>query len=121
MISKYAILGGASAVLFCLAALAQPPQRSVEERLSTLERQLASLQTQFGVRSTIPREPPESAIRAQAVSGRVDQLERRLEALTADVKRIDQQADAAMREAFQAQRRAMLAEQLARDAASRTH
>jgi chaperonin cofactor prefoldin len=118
MISKLTSLSLAFVVLVCANAAAQEPEqpRSVEDRLSALERQVASLQTRLGVRTTVPQTSPRSAVEAQALSRRVEQLERRLDALTAQVKRVEQQTDAAMREALQAHRQAALAEQLARDA-----
>lgn len=118
MISKLASLSLAFVVLVGADAAAQEPKppRSVEDRLSALEQQVASLQTRLGVRTTVPQTSPGSAVQAQATSRRMDQLERRLDALSAQIRRVEQQADAAMREALQAHRQATLAEQLARDA-----
>jgi septation ring formation regulator EzrA len=111
-----------AASLACLPGFAQQPkqQRTVEQRLSGLERQVASLETRLGVR-TEPGAPSSAAIavQKQATAQRIAQLEQRLSSLTAEVKRVERQADAAMRAANQAQRDATQAQQMARDAARR--
>lgn len=120
MTSKLKALCVLSAALAFFPAFAQQPQRTDEQRLSALENQLASLETRLGVRTTLGApSSAEISVHNQATAQRIAQLERRLDSLTADVKRIDRQADAAMREASQARRDAMRAQQMARDVASR--
>ena len=110
-----AALAAALAVFSIVAA--QVPHQSIDERVTALERQLASLDTRFGIRSAA--DPAGTADRDNALSARVAALERTLERLTVDLQRVERQADNALREAGEAQRSALDAERTARDAASR--
>jgi hypothetical protein len=105
----------ALAALSVLAfAAAQPPPRTIEERVAALESGLATLDTRFGLQSTRPADlGGESGV---ALAGRVTALERALERLTADVERVARVAETAARDAATAQR---TAEQAAREAALR--
>lgn len=102
-------------------AAAQEPLRppTLQERVDTLERQVATIDTRFGLESTRPANLGigETGV---GLTSRVDALERSLERLAADVARVQQLADNAARDAQQAQREAMSAQQTARDAAMRT-
>jgi hypothetical protein len=102
-------------------ALAQEPLRrspTLQERVTELEANVATLQTRFGLESTRPSAlgTGESGL---ALAGRVDALERTLEQLVRDVQRVQNLAENAARDAAQAQREAMAAQQAARDAAIR--
>jgi hypothetical protein len=108
-----AIIAGA------LAASAQEPRQplTAEERIVALERQLASLETRFGLEST---RPPNLAGETPAgLAARVDAVERSVERLASEVARVARVADNAARDASQAQRDASAAQQAARDAALR--
>ena len=111
-------LGSYSFALAALSALAfaaaQPPPRTIEERVASLEAALATLDTRLGLESS--RQPNIGGESGLALQGRVTALERTLERLAADMQRIDRAADAAARDAASAQRDAMAAQQLARDA-----
>lgn len=108
----------ASAALAALAfAAAQPPPRTIEERIASLEMSVATLDTRLGLESS--RQPNIGGESGQALQGRVTALERNLERLTADVQRVSRVADQAARDAASAQRDAMAAQQAARDAAMR--
>ena len=109
-----AALAAALAVFSIVAA--QVPHQSIDERVTALERQLASLDTRFG-RSAA--DPAGTADRDNALTARVAALERTLERLTVDLQRVERQAGDALREAGEAQRSALDAERTARDAASR--
>ena len=108
----------AIAALCALAlAAAQPPAPSLDERVATLEAEVASLDTRFALQSTRPNGlGGESGLTLVA---RVTELERSIERLANDVQRVERLADSAAREAAQAARTAMSAEQTARDAALR--
>lgn len=109
----------AAAAALCALALAaaQPPPRSLDERVATLEAELASLDTRFALQSARPNGlGGESDITLVA---RVTDLERSIERLANEVQRIERLADSAAREAAQAARAAMTAEQTARDVALR--
>jgi hypothetical protein len=101
-------------------AAAQEPLRAptLQERVDTLERQVATIDTRFGLETTRPANLGigETGV---GLASRVDALERSLERLAADVARVQQLADNAARDAQQAQREAMSAQQTARDAAMR--
>jgi hypothetical protein len=101
-------------------AAAQEPLRAptLQERVDMLERQVATIDTRFGLEATRPANLGigETGV---GLASRVDALERSLERLAADVARVQQLADNAARDAQQAQREAMSAQQTARDAAMR--
>jgi hypothetical protein len=103
-----------AAVALCLLALAaaQPPPRTIEERVAVLESGLATLETRFGLERTRP--PDIGGESGLALAGRVTALERTLDRLATDVQRIERVADAAARDAAAAQRDAMEARQAAR-------
>lgn len=108
----------AAAALAALAlAIAQPPPRTMEDRVAQLESALATLETRFGLETT--RQPNLGGDTGLGMQSRVTALERSLERLATDIQRIDRIADSAAREAASAQRDAMTAQQLARDAAMR--
>ena len=97
--------------LLALAA-AQPPPRTVEERVAALESSLATLETRFGLERSRPADiGGETGL---ALAGRVTALERSLDRLATDVQRIQRVAEAAARDAASAQRDAMEARQAAR-------
>ena len=99
---------------------AQEPQRAptIEERIVALERNLAAIETRFGVEST--RAPDLGGESAAGLAARVDAVERSAERLATDLQRIERLADTAARDAAQARRDATAAQQAARDAALRT-
>lgn len=108
----------ALAALSALAlAAAQPPPRTIEERIASLESAVATLDTRFGLESS--RQPTIGGESGLALQSRVTALERNLERLAADVQRVSRVADQAARDAASAQRDAMAAQQTARDAALR--
>ena len=98
-------------------AAAQPPPRTIEERIASLETAVATLDTRLGLESS--RQPNIGGESGLALQGRVTALERNLERLAADVQRVSRVADQAARDAASAQRDAMAAQQAARDAAMR--
>jgi hypothetical protein len=104
-----------------MSAYAQAPadESSVEARLLLLEQQTASLETRLDARTTFGAGSLASSDRGLEASRRIEALERRIDALSTDLRRIEQQSDAALRQASQAQRDARLAADLARNAASR--
>jgi hypothetical protein len=111
------ILGCSSALaaLSVLAlAAAQPPPRTIEERITALESELATLDTRFGLQSARP--PDLGGESGLALAGRVTAIERSLERLAFDVERVARVAETAARDAANAQR---TAEQAAREAALR--
>jgi len=91
----------------------------VEERVLMLERDLASLETRFGLRDAQNAGAPARTDVGMSVISRVDQLERQITRLESEVQRVGREAQAALREASQARREAMGAERLARDALNR--
>jgi hypothetical protein len=104
---------GAVAALSLLAfASAQPPPRTMEERVAALESGLATIETRFGLERGRP--PDIGGESGLALSGRVTALERSIDRLATDVQRIERMADAAARDAASAQRDAQEARQLAR-------
>lgn len=108
----------AFAALSALAwAAAQPPPRTIEERITSLETAVATLDTRLGLESS--RQPNIGGESGLALQGRVTALERNLERLAADVQRVSRVAEQAARDAASAQRDAMAAQQAARDAAMR--
>jgi phage shock protein A len=126
MLNKLANAAAVSAAFLCVSsASAQEPaqqreaQPSLEDRVTALEHQLASLETRFEARTTPGVGGAGEPSRYSSISIRVDQLERSLNRLTNDVQRAQRQADDALRAASQAQRDATAAEQLARQAANR--
>jgi prefoldin subunit 5 len=120
MIGKF-IGSIAFAAALILGALAQAQETAAEptlaERIATLERQVASLDTRFAAQSTLDND--DDADRGVTLTNRVDALERSLERMISDLHRLERQSESALRAAEQAQRDATTAQQLARDAASR--
>jgi len=108
-----------TAISFLALSYAQAPSpaRTPEERITALEKSLATLETRFGIEST--REPNVGGVSGVALENRVTALERALDRLASDVQRVERVADTAMRDAANAQRDAMTAQQMARDAALR--
>jgi hypothetical protein len=109
---------GLLAALALLApALAQPPAAppTIEQRVTALEKGLASLSTRFGVRESLAAAAPSD----NGLAGRVAKLEGTLDQLALRLQRVERQADAAARDASQARSDAMAAQQLARDVALR--
>lgn len=102
-----------------LAASAQEPRQplSTEDRIAALERQLASLETRFGLESTRP--PNLAAETPAGLAARVDAVERSVDRLASEVARVARVAENAAREAAEARRDASAAQQAARDAALR--
>jgi hypothetical protein len=126
----------AAAGLVCLSyAAAQPPaaqvpapqaqpQRpvTIEERVTVLERGLASVTTRFERRDAAAVAPSSSF----SLEGRITALERSLDRIAQDLQRIEREADsaqraadAASRGADDARRTAMEADRVARDAQMR--
>jgi hypothetical protein len=106
-----------TAALCALAlAAAQPPARSIDERVAALEADLASLDTRFGLQGARPDLGGESG---PALAARITELERSIERLANDVQQVERLAESAAREAAQAARAAMTAEQTAREVALR--
>ena len=122
MIGKLGDVTVAIAALLLISAIAlaqeQEPERTLEERVTALEQAVASLDTRFGLRGSA--DALDGADRGVAILTRVNELERSLNGLRADLERIARQSDTALREASQARRDAMTAQQLARDAMSRS-
>ncbi len=99
------------------AVLAQPPpEETLEERVARLESQIASLETQLQSRTTTGAGSLGRDAAGLDVLGRVDRLERRIDALNLDLQRIAQRVDTAARDASEARRTAQSAERAARDA-----
>lgn len=95
-------------------ALAQEPEqdeRTVAERLETLEAAVARLETRLDLSSALAG-PQERA----AEGARVDALEREVERLVMELQRLQREIDTATREAVQARREAAAAQQAARSA-----
>jgi hypothetical protein len=111
--------GAIGALAAVALASAQEPLRAptLEERIVTLERDLAAIETRVGLEST--RAPTFGGETGTALAGRVDAVERSVERLVADIQRIERLADSAARAAAEAQRDATAAQQAARDAAMR--
>jgi hypothetical protein len=112
---------GSSIALAAIAgfalAFAQPRPPTTEERVTALESALATLETRFGLESS--RQPTVGGESGLAIQSRVTTLERSLERLAVDIQRVERLADTAVRDAAAAQRDAMTAQQIARDAAMR--
>lgn len=89
---------------------------TLEERLAAIERELASLDTRLEARTAVgtPLGPPDLAMTKRLV-----RLEQQLAALSADLRRLDQQIQTAMRDANEARREAVEAARLAREVNSR--
>jgi hypothetical protein len=105
----------AAGALVLLAARAQPPERTLDERVGALETELEMLAARVAGRGNVAPSPlgtPEAVF-----GGRVAQLERTVDRLSGDLQRIERRVDEAVREAATARREAMAAERLARDAA----
>jgi chromosome segregation ATPase len=117
---KPVLLGacGAAAVLISYAAAQPPPAqpRSLEERVTALERSVASLSTRFETRDASVNRPGSDV----AGSSSFMQLQNELTRLQNDLQRVERQADAAAREASDARRDAQDAQREARAAALRT-
>jgi hypothetical protein len=106
-----------AALALLTPALAQPPAKAptLEERVTTLEKELASVSTRLGLRESLAATGASDA----GLAGRVAMLQRTLDRLAVDLQRVERQADAAARDASQARSDAMAAQQIARDAALR--
>ena len=103
-----------AAVLLGLPALAQqPPQRTptLEERVTALESDVATLDTRLGLARS--RAGDDAGQTETALAGRIQALERLVDRLSVDLQSVQRTADAAQRSADAAQR---TAEQAARDA-----
>jgi hypothetical protein len=98
-----------SAVVF---AFAQPPPRTIEDRVASLESALATLETRFGLETS--RQPNLGGETGQALAGRVTSLERSLDLLATEVQRVQRLADTAARDAANAQQLARVASMRAR-------
>lgn len=105
-------LVGITAVAFAQVTTSEP---TLDERVAALEMIVARLEARLALNSALDDTSGERG----TMSTRVAALERSLDRLLGDVQRVDRQADAALREAMQARRDAMTAQQLARDAANR--
>jgi hypothetical protein len=112
-------LGGAAAVALVAAQEPLRTTRTIQERVTALEANVATIETRLGLESSRPSNlgTGESGV---ALAGRISALENSVQQLTADVRRIERLAENASREAGQAARAASAAEQAARDAALRT-
>ena len=86
---------------------------TVEERLASLESQLARLDTRVNTRTTVGAGSLGSSEAGLAAQIRIDALERQVSDLTRQVRDLDRQVAAARREASEARREA-------RDALSRS-
>jgi hypothetical protein len=119
MSSKHIFMAAVAAAAMVTIAEAQAPQRplTVEDRVAALERQVATLDTRFGVSNAA--QPGGIGDRDYALSSRIDQLQQAVDRLATDIQRVERLADNAARDASQAQREAMYAQQAARDAANR--
>jgi len=110
-----ACAGVAVLAAVCAASAQDPPtELTLEERIAALESRVAGLETRFELRDTLAGGAGGGSAAAAA---RIVQLERSLELLAADLERVERQADTALREALQARRDAIAAQQVARDAA----
>lgn len=86
---------------------------TLEERIETLERSVASLDLRTAGRDT------DEGLDEALLARRVDALERELAGIRRDLQRIERAAESAIRTATDAQRIAAAAEREARNAASR--
>jgi hypothetical protein len=114
-----AATAAAAAVVSLTLATAQPPPSgrppaTLDERVAALERGLASVTTRFDLRDSAaaPAGPG-------ALEPRIANHERTIDPLSADMLRLEREADNAFREASAARREAMNAARAARDAAMR--
>jgi outer membrane murein-binding lipoprotein Lpp len=90
----------------------------VEQRLAALEAAAAGLETRLDARTSFGGAGSlASADRGIEVTTRLTALEQRVDALVADIRRLERQIDAALRQAGAAEREAARATGLARDAA----
>jgi len=106
-----------AALVLVTPALAQPPTNPppLEQRVTALEKELASVSTRLGLRESLGGNTASDA----GLAVRVTTLERTVERLTTDLQRVERLADAAARDASQARSDALAAQQIARDAALR--
>lgn len=95
----------------------QESELTIEQRVGTLESVTASLETRLNARTSFGAGSLASSDRGIEVTTRLDALERRVDGLQADLRRLERQAEAALRLAGEAQREAARATGLARDAA----
>jgi chaperonin cofactor prefoldin len=106
-------------VAFVLGLPARPQEReapTLEERMELLESQVAVLDTRLERERTLDGR---GGAESTALEERIIALERALSQVETDLQRLQRAIDTALREASEARRDAMSAEQLARDAASR--
>ena len=92
------------------------PLEALTERVTALERLVASLDTRFSALQAAPR-PPEPGLSA---AQRIDDLERQVAQLRLDLQRLQTSVDSAQRTAEGAQRSATQAENTAREALFRS-
>ena len=119
----------AAALVYLSFAAAQPSPQSqpgarpptLEDRVTALERGLASVTTRFDIReSAVP--PSQSGVQnAAAFESRLSNLERSIGQLQQQLQSAQRAADSASRDATDARRIAQSAEGLARDAMLRAH
>jgi hypothetical protein len=93
----------------------QQSEPTLEDRLAALEMTVTRLEARLDLNRTFDDTSGERV----TMSSRVTALERSLDRLLGDIQRVERQSDTAFREAMQARRDALTAQQLARDAANR--
>jgi hypothetical protein len=114
--------GWLSVVIFFLISIGYAQNNdstlTVEQRLAALEATAAALETRLAARTSFGGAGSlASADRGIEVTTRLTALEQRVDALLSDLRRIERQADTALRQAGAAEREAARATSLARDAA----
>jgi hypothetical protein len=93
----------------------QQSEPTLEDRLAALEMTVTRLEARLDLNRTFDDTSGERV----TMSSRVTALERSFDRLLGDIQRVERQSDTAFREAMQARRDALTAQQLARDAANR--
>ncbi len=121
-------LAAAAGLVYLSFAAAQPPPPSqpgarpptLEERVTALERGLASVTTRFDIRESATPPSQSGLQNTAAFESRLSNLERLVDRLQQEMQSVQRAADNAQRTADSASRTAQSAENTARDALLRT-
>ncbi len=96
-------------------------QRTLEQRVEALEKQVASLETRLRAYTSVNPTAPKVPLAGASTAQRVEQLQATLSSLSAKVETATRTADQALREAQQAQRTALDAQRTANQLQLRVH